>query len=69
MNVNYKSDELLIETIINKGFEEYWNNEGKCKTINHFHINYHTFDRCMKLANLEETKEHKLYIRNKNRKI
>lgn len=66
-NTNWKSDEYLIENYIQKGFADYWQENGKIKTWSHFHIGPKIFDRCLALAGLEETPEHRKYIYNKNK--
>lgn len=67
-NPNRKTDEYLMDNIINKGFYEYWLENGKWYTAKKFSISLATVDRCLKLIGKEETIEHKNYIRNKNRK-
>lgn len=67
-NVNYKSDEDLIEEYINNGFRNIWWEYGRSYAVSHFHMNFKTLERCLKLIGEEETPEHKKYIRQKGRK-
>lgn len=66
-NPRYNSDEKLIENVVNKGLKDIWQEHGKSYCKKYFHIKQETLERCLKLANIVETKEHTLYIRNKNR--
>lgn len=66
-NTNWKSEDYLITNYLEKGFADYWQENGKIKTREYFHIGPKIFDRCMQLANLEETSEHRKYIYNKHR--
>lgn len=68
-NPRKNTTEKLYENIINKGFKEYFLENGKNKTANHYHVRLETIDKCLELIGLEETYEHKLYIIRKGRNL
>lgn len=65
-NKKYKSDEMLKDTIINKGLPWIWATYGKESARVYFHTSKHIIDRCLNLCSLKECTEHtRTVIRNK----
>ena len=54
-----------IKRVVEEGFAEYWQEHGQCATIEHFHLTENQYRYCCEECNIQETPEHRFYIKSK----
>jgi len=62
---HYRYDPEKIKRVIEEGFAKYWQENGQCATMKHFHLSKNQYEYCCEECNIQETPEHRFYIKSK----